>query len=180
MLHVTGLENWILAEVGIYGAWNNAPNLGKGGYLYNYHAVINPSGLAPEGWRVATDEDYKQLEKYLGMPESELDENGFRGEYQGSVGSKLAGWAYSWLEGWGITNDPNFGKSGFYAIGMGFRDQYGQFTPSNSPQTAFWTSTIGNLGPGLIIRMLHNSNVGVYRYDYSGYMLGGSVRCIKE
>ncbi len=35
------------------------------GALYNWFAVNNPSGLCPEGWHVATDDDWTQLTNYL-------------------------------------------------------------------------------------------------------------------
>ena len=31
------------------------------GNLYNYSCVLDPKGLAPEGWHIATDEDWKKL-----------------------------------------------------------------------------------------------------------------------
>lgn len=33
--------------------------------LYNWYAVIDPRGLAPEGWRVPTNEDWNELEKFV-------------------------------------------------------------------------------------------------------------------
>lgn len=44
---------------------------GKYGYLYSYEAALK---AVPEGWCLPTDEDWKKLEKYLGMKEGELDE----------------------------------------------------------------------------------------------------------
>lgn len=35
------------------------------GALYNWFAVNNPSGLCPEGWHVASDDDWTQLTNYL-------------------------------------------------------------------------------------------------------------------
>jgi uncharacterized protein (TIGR02145 family) len=36
------------------------------GKLYNWFAVKDPRGLAPDGWRIASDEDWSQLTDYLG------------------------------------------------------------------------------------------------------------------
>lgn len=34
------------------------------GKIYNWYALTDPRGLAPEGWRIPTDEDFKQLIQY--------------------------------------------------------------------------------------------------------------------
>ena len=46
------------------------------GLLYNFPVVLedyNGRGLCPEGWRVATDDDWRQLEEFLGIPNPWLD-----------------------------------------------------------------------------------------------------------
>ncbi|MBK8818063.1 MAG: fibrobacter succinogenes major paralogous domain-containing protein [Saprospiraceae bacterium] len=45
---------------------------GETGHLYNFYA-IQSNTIAPEGWHVATDEDWKKLESFLGMDPKELD-----------------------------------------------------------------------------------------------------------
>ena len=34
--------------------------------IYNWYAVNDPRGLAPEGWHVPTDQEWTALEKALG------------------------------------------------------------------------------------------------------------------
>ena len=49
------------------------------GYGYTYRAdFINWSGknIAPKGFRVPTDDDWKKLERFIGMPESDIDLRG--------------------------------------------------------------------------------------------------------
>jgi uncharacterized protein (TIGR02145 family) len=52
------------------GAWcyynNDANNGGIYGKLYNWYAVNDPRGLAPEGWHVPTDEEWETLTNKLG------------------------------------------------------------------------------------------------------------------
>ena len=43
---------------------NDLDNKNKYGALYNFH-VVNTGKLAPEGWRVPTDDDWTNLEDYL-------------------------------------------------------------------------------------------------------------------
>jgi uncharacterized protein (TIGR02145 family) len=39
----------------------------KGQLVYNWHAINDPRGLAPKGWRLANDEDFKELIEKLGV-----------------------------------------------------------------------------------------------------------------
>ena len=58
-------EEWQRANSNQQPAWcyyNNDPKNGeKYGKLYNWYAVNDPRGLAPLGWKVAFDEDWKNL-----------------------------------------------------------------------------------------------------------------------
>ena len=52
------------------------------GNLYSYViAVAN----APEGWRLPTDEDWKKLERAMGMSQGDADAMGFRDVYEGTL-----------------------------------------------------------------------------------------------
>lgn len=44
----------------------------------NYYTWQEAVDDAPEGWRLPTDEDFKTLERQLGMAESDLDKEGWR------------------------------------------------------------------------------------------------------
>ncbi len=48
------------------------------GALYNHYTIYTEK-LCPEGWRVATDDDWKELEMFAGMSESEANGTGYRG-----------------------------------------------------------------------------------------------------
>lgn len=64
------VEEWEKAGENKQPAWcyyNNYPKNGaKYGKLYNWYAVIDPRGLAPEGWHVPSNEEWQTLEDYLG------------------------------------------------------------------------------------------------------------------
>lgn len=55
-------------------------NLLKYGHLYNWNDVADERNLCPEGWRVASDEDWQELERSIGIEESELNTLGWRGK----------------------------------------------------------------------------------------------------
>ena len=50
------------------------------GRLYDWHDVTDERNLCPDGWRIASDDDWKELEKAIGISESELDKEGWRGQ----------------------------------------------------------------------------------------------------
>lgn len=62
----------------------------NGGYSKRYGLLYSLDGArkaCPEGWRIPTDEDWKTLERTLGMPESQIQQiNCWRG---GSIGAYL-------------------------------------------------------------------------------------------
>lgn len=51
---------------------NDPQNEAVFGKLYNYQAVLNPSGVCPCGWRVPTELDFAKLINYLGGYESAM------------------------------------------------------------------------------------------------------------
>jgi uncharacterized protein (TIGR02145 family) len=57
---------------------NEADTAAVYGKLYNWFAVVDSRKIAPEDWRVPTDEDWKKLEMYLGMSQSEVTSTDWR------------------------------------------------------------------------------------------------------
>ena len=141
----------------------------KYGLLYNGHAVLDPRGLAPEGWRVASDEDYKALERAAGMSEIDIEKTGGRG----SVGAKLR--VASWV-------GPPVGTDvfGFAALPGGYRQGegdgnfrvFGTWDGNN-----LWTSTVGGSG-GYIYRRSIRLNPIERILVAPG--AGLHVRCVRE
>ncbi len=102
-----------------YGAYinysNNADNVAVYGRLYNWFAVNDERGLCPDNWHVPSDDEFKSLEMYLGMSESEANGEGLRGTDEGG---KLK------EEGNEHWNSPNTGatnETGFTALPGGNR-----------------------------------------------------------
>ena len=63
-------EEWQQASANEYPAWcyynNNKKNAKKYGKLYNWYAVNDPRGLAPEGWHIPSNDDWEGLIYFLG------------------------------------------------------------------------------------------------------------------
>jgi len=65
-------------------------NYAKYGVMYSAYMVED---LAPEGWHVATDEEWMELEKLSGMSDSDIDWTGYRGSTLHKFLSKTSTWA---------------------------------------------------------------------------------------
>jgi uncharacterized protein (TIGR02145 family) len=99
--------------------YNNDPENGKiYGKIYNHYAVADLRGLAPEGWKVASTEDYALLVKTI------------RFDSKNAMKSK---------SGWLINEGTN--SSGFTALPGGYR--HGADFSNVGKYGIWWTSTPG-------------------------------------
>ncbi len=140
------------------------------GYLYNWNAVNDTRGLAPEGWHIPTDGEWKKLEAYMGLNTSELNSTEWRGS-ELQLGDALKS---TW--GWYLNGEGN-NKSGMSALPGGFRYSYhGYFSLGES--CYFWTDTQYNSGYAYY-RKLDYSSSAIER-DYYLKSTGYSIRCVKD
>lgn len=135
-----------------YGAWcyiNNDPEYGRiYGKLYNWYAVNDPRGLAPEGWHVPTDREWKILEHYLGMSLVDADNTGQRGTDQGGKLKSCSGW---------VDNGNGNNSSGFKALPGGWRrSSNGSFGPVGG-STYLWSSSEYSSSSAWIRSLYYNS-----------------------
>jgi uncharacterized protein (TIGR02145 family) len=174
--HLIANSDWTNTASGAYCVIDNNPsNADTYGNLYNWHAVDDSRGLAPEGWRVPSDEDFIELEIYLGMTESEAHSTGNRGTNEGS---KLAGEYDLWTSG-ALRNDPEFDTSGFSLLPGGSRNVAGTFS-SVDTRSYIWTSTEDSSSYAWY-RLLQYIYSAVYRTYTGGHKrIGYSVRCVRD
>ncbi len=153
--HVKDANAWMSLSTGAYCYYQNDDSSGSSGLLYNWFAVNSSLNLAPEGWHVASDDDWKELETYLGMNASDVDQVGFR-----NTGDSR------------LLDDGNFG-----ALFGGYRGVDGKFNDMGN-LGYWWTSTefcrLNSWNRGLAIE----SNM-VYR-NFDSKLYGFSVRCVKD
>jgi len=115
---------WQSLTTGAYCYYNNdSANYASEGILYNWYAVHDPRGLAPEGWRVANLSDWDMLTTYLGG-------NGGSGA---ADKLKEAGTVH-----WGIGNTGT-NSTGFTALPNNGRDFNGDFV-QHTHQGIWWTT----------------------------------------
>ena len=170
--HVTDDNAWENLSSGGYCSYENDPaNAETYGYLYNWYAVNDPRGLAPKGWHVPTDAEWKQLEMSLGMSQPQADDDRWRGTDEGDK-LKEIGTAH-----WKSYNEGATNESVFSALPGGSRNYKGSFEDSGY-EAWFWSSTEG-IRDRVWYRHLRNRDSEVFRY--SGLKQEGySVRCVRD
>ncbi len=145
------------------------------GALYNWYAVIDERGLSPEGWHIPTDQDWIELEIFLGMSKAQAYDTDFRGSDQGAMlksTNTLPDPHPSWKEGNIATN-----STGFNAISGGARYENGNFGYKEW-YTSFWTSTeVGTSSAWA--RTLSFDKAKIAR-NINHKNLGYSIRCVKD
>lgn len=178
--NVTNFQDWEDLLSGAFLNYNNDESyISTHGRLYNWYVIGDPRGVAPEGWHVPSDDEWKELEMYLGMSQADADSETSR--LTGKVGQKLKS-ASEWYNGW--NNDENAdpeiigtNESGFSALPSGYTGSEG-ITFDTGIGVIFWTST--ELIGGLAWRRgLGHASAGVARYT-NGNRYGFSIRCIKD
>ena len=174
---IKGKFEWEEREQEQEPAWccyeNDTSNIKIYGLLYNWYAVSDRRSIAPEGWRVPTDDDWKELEMCLGMNMSDNEERLWRGTNEGS---KLAGNTSLWDEG-NLTKDTAFGKSSFSALPAGLRNYSSVFVGIGFTAN-FWTSTAEDHRLACHRKLDFTKTKISRQTQLKRY--GFSVRCIKE
>ena len=149
-------------------------NVDTYGALYSWQAALDSRNIAPEGWHLPTDADWKELEMALGMSQSDANSSGNRGTNEGS---KLAGSAALWIDG-ALENESEFGSSGFAALPGGYADYMNGGTVNRTFGAYFWSATeIGSDDAGF--RGLTSTNTDIFRGEFDKGV-GLSVRCLKD
>jgi uncharacterized protein (TIGR02145 family) len=147
------------------------------GPKYNYQAAIDPKGLCPTGWRVPTDEDWKKLEKQLGMSDQLLNNTGWRGEASMNLADKIMAVSdkYNYLPIWEGIGGTN--SSGFNAMSAGWIGQDGLYNAEFS-QTYYWSQSDASSEDKGWARGLDAGQIGIER-NVATLNHGYSIRCIK-
>lgn len=128
-------------------------------------------GICPDGWHLPSDNEWKELELYLGMTPEEAGAVKWRGSDQGG---RLK---YEGIESWKAPNSGASNEVGFNALPGGYRHGGAMFL-GVSETARFWTSTQRGYGYAWY-RAVDFDRTDVYK-DFSGVYRGHSVRCVKD
>lgn len=144
------------------------------GQLYNWHAINNSNNLAPEGWHVPSDDEWKELEMYLGMNQNDADKTGWRGTDEGEK-LKIAA-----PEGWiAYENVWGTNESGFTAIANGCRLYNNVWGYPGIKATGFWWSATNHPEEEAWYRYLDYKTSNIFR-SHCSKNYGYSIRCVKD
>ncbi len=142
------------------------------GALYNWNVINNIKIVAPKGWHIPSDDEWKTLEKTLGMETAELDKTAWRGKEEADkLLAKYKAPTESELDAFG-TNE-----SGFNALFAGCRLFSGAINQEKN--TAFWWTSTPSTGNEAWYRYIDAKQKKIFRqHTYTNY--GFSIRCIKD
>lgn len=152
---------WKTMVSGAYSNNNNEPGLSAiYGCLYNWYAINDNRNLAPDGWHVATDNDWTTLVDYLGG--------------KGLAASKLI---ETGTLHWAAPNSGATNESGFSALPGGFL-LTGEGYIGVGSISIWWSATEVDITYGSYWEIVNGYN----RIDKYGYNKtdGHSFRCVKD
>lgn len=142
--------------------------------MMQYTTIQGAQGICPSGWRLATDNEWKELEgnadSQYPVGNSVWDEWGWRGS-DVSLNLKEVGTTH-----WSAPNTGATNSTGFTALPNGYAA--GSSFIYLGQMGWFWTSTQHSTSNS-IVRMLHFALATSNRADYSKVMAIG-VRCIQS
>jgi uncharacterized protein (TIGR02145 family) len=192
-----GSQNWLIQNLKATHYQDGSPieqsmytqevDEGYGRCYYPSVALDKIKKIAPKGYHVASDEDWKALEKYIGMPEDEINIlSSFNGigaiKYMTERGAtSKCGKSLSSTKGWDdfgtkVGNGTDFYHFNMYPTGYAMSETLG-FTGSIAH---ILTSTISPSENNVtIVRVISNQSDGIYR-AYGFYGVFGTIRCIKD
>lgn len=158
-----------------------SPKFVNRGPLYNWYAVGDPRGLCPTGMRVPSDDDWKALELFIGLPEAAFTATTFgtRGNNEG-IAHTLRATGSRWWEG------PNHDATDTYGLSMrsaSMRFQRGAYGAPTAFEAfnkyaTFWTSTSVTT-TNAYRRMIQMTSGGINRSSQDKRQ-GASILCVRD
>ncbi len=137
------------------------------GRLYTFEAAL---AACPPGWHIPTDEEWKDLEMFLGMSQLEADQAGERGTDEGEKLKSTSGW-----------NEAGNGTNtaGFMALPGGRGIISGQF--DNLSNEGYWWSSTESFGDVWYRRLSFNSKKSIREIpDGTSNTLAFSERVVRD
>jgi uncharacterized protein (TIGR02145 family) len=158
---VTDPTQWKNLTTGAWCNYNNSDSLGKiYGKLYNWNALNDPRGLAPNGYHVPSDAEWTILSTYLG------------GESIAGGKMKETGTSH-----WKSPNTGATNSSGFSGLPGGCHVSNGSYGDVRL-QGYWWSATEDDAIDAWCIYLSYNNTL---KYTIRNFKVSGfSVRCVKD
>ena len=153
---VKDAREWESLKTGAWCNYNNNPENGtKHGKLYNWYAVNDPRGLAPEGWYIPRFTEFLRLATRINLDDNAL---------------KSVGRVSRWTAGYNI--------NGFSSLMSGHRSCNGTFHDLYS-SSYFWSSTTFGPISANSINLYSDEGINIYKIPYDK-TFGFSIRCLRD
>ena len=157
---VTDATAWAGLTTGAWCYYDNDPSSGYG-KLYNWYAVNDPRGLAPQGWHIPTDAEWTTLNTLLGGDAA-------------NAGGKMK---TRGITRWTTPNSYGTNDYGYAGLPGGRRDASGTFG-SVGDGGYWWSDTVYNPDAAWSRYLLYSSGT---LYSNPVYKSNGfSVRCLRD
>jgi uncharacterized protein (TIGR02145 family) len=164
---ITDPVQWADATTGAWCYYNNdITNQLVYGKLYNWYAVNDPRGLAPNGYHIPTDAEWSLMNACAGFP---------------GAGGKMKEIGTSH---WASPNTGATNSTGFTGLPGGYRSAQTTFIPHTAPFASittlgiFWTATTFDLVSAKAWALGYNNNF--ISTNNSKFAVGISVRVVKD
>lgn len=172
--NITDDTEWKNLTSGAYSNYNNdVDNVATYGRLYNWCAVDDSRKIAPAGWHVPTDDEWKELEMYLGMSQAQANASDWRGYDEGGK-MKEEGTAH-----WYSPNIVATNSSGFIALPGGYRGRSGGDFRGIGKYGCWWSASEYNTKFAWQ-RSLNYGDSQVGRGYNPKRHAGFSIRCVRD
>ena len=157
---VTDSTQWANLTTGAWCNYKNNSAFGEiFGKLYNWYAVNDPRGLAPQGWHIPSDSEWKVITIFLDGEEV--------------AGGKMKDTSTVWAQ----KSSGASGESGFYGLPGGYRQFDSKFGDIGD-YANWWSSTESSFTSAWFFNIMSEYNYLYRIYDDKKY--GFSVRCVKD
>jgi len=165
---------WSNLTTGAWCYYENDLNNETYGKLYNWFAVNDPRGLAPDGWHVPSDNEWQSLQEYLISSGYNDDGSVEVDKLKSAVASDP------------FNLDPDYptptNRTGYSALAAGLREGTGEFKWKGT-FTSWWSTTpkVSNGSEYIIFRDIYQNGRDGFRGTGAALKNNGfSVRLIKD
>lgn len=144
------------------------------GLLYNLFAVTDTGNIAPRGWHIPSDDEWKELERFTGMTDGAEDVSGWRGTNEADKLKAAApiGWT-QFEEVWGTDS------LGFTALAGSCRLATGSWGAPGLFATGFWWTSSEYSSTEAWFRYIDYKKSTIFRSSCPKNY-GYSIRCVKD
>ncbi len=161
--HITDSSQWRKLTTGAWSAYDNdKKNIALYGLLYNWHTLADRRKLAPKGWHIPTDAEWRILMKALGGAEV-------------AGGKMKAGKEQYWQKA--VINEDHH-LVNFGALPGGGRNNNG--IDDNAGSLATWWSATTEAYADFAVTYNITSDKAALMPDTDDRACGFSIRCIKN